>query len=78
MAFGCALNMWTTRHGRLIGPDTQLVQVDLEEEAIGRHQPVRLGVVGDSALTAREVAAALHGRSPAAGCRSRRSATAGR
>jgi len=69
VAFGCTLNMWTTRHGRLIGPDTSLVQVDAEEEAIGRHLPVRLGVVGDSALTARALAAALHGRTAGTGYR---------
>ena len=62
VSFGCALNMWTTRHGRLIGPDAQVVQVDLEGAALGRHRPVDLGVVGDSAATARAVASALAGR----------------
>ena len=69
VAFGCALNMWTTRHGRLLSPDARLVQVDVEPAAIGLHRPVDLGVVGDSAVTARAVADALRGRSTPGGCR---------
>jgi thiamine pyrophosphate-dependent acetolactate synthase large subunit-like protein len=62
VAFGCALNMWTTRQGALIGPNTALVQVDVEADAIGRHRPVTLGVLGDSAVTAAAAAEALGGR----------------
>ncbi|MGQ1839049.1 thiamine pyrophosphate-binding protein [Kocuria turfanensis] len=65
VGWGCALNMWTTRHGRLIGPEAAVVQVDLEEAALGAHRPVdrplALGVVGDCAQTARDVLAALEG-----------------
>jgi thiamine pyrophosphate-dependent acetolactate synthase large subunit-like protein len=56
VAWGCSLNMWTTRHGRLIGPDTTIVQVDHDEAAIGAHRPAHLGIVGDVALTAGAVA----------------------
>jgi acetolactate synthase I/II/III large subunit len=56
VAWGCSLNMWTTRHGSLIGPDTIVVQVDVDEPAIGAHRPVKVGVVGDVALTAAAVA----------------------
>ena len=63
VAWGCALTMWTTRHGRLPGPEAAVVQVDLEESALGAHRlvdrPLDLGVVGDCALTARDVLAAL-------------------
>lgn len=59
VGWGCALNMWTTRHGALIGERATVVQVDLEEPAIGAHRQVALGVVGDSAATARAVAGAL-------------------
>jgi thiamine pyrophosphate-dependent acetolactate synthase large subunit-like protein len=59
VGWGCALNMWTMRHGRLVGPDTTVVQVDLEEGALGAHRPVDLGVVGDVALTATAVLAVL-------------------
>jgi thiamine pyrophosphate-dependent acetolactate synthase large subunit-like protein len=62
VGFGCALNMWTTRHGRLIAPDARLAQVDMDAAALGLHQPVDLGVVGDSALTAAATLAAIdHG-----------------
>jgi thiamine pyrophosphate-dependent acetolactate synthase large subunit-like protein len=55
VGWGCALNMWTTRHGRLIGPDATVAQVDLDESVfIGD-----VGVVGDTAETARKVLAAL-------------------
>jgi acetolactate synthase I/II/III large subunit len=56
VAWGCSLNMWTTRHGSLIGPATAVIQVDVEESAIGAHRQVKLGVVGDVALTATAVA----------------------
>lgn len=52
VGFGCALNMWTMRHGHLIGADTKVVQVDLEEQALGANRPIDLGVVGDSAQVA--------------------------
>ena len=59
VGWGCALNMWTTRHGKLIPPEATLVQVDDDATAIGAHRPVHLGVLGDVAETARAVAAAL-------------------
>jgi acetolactate synthase I/II/III large subunit len=59
VAWGCSLNMWTTRHGSLIGPDTTVVQVDVDERAIGAHRPVKVGVAGDVTLTATAVAEQL-------------------
>ena len=59
VGWGCSLNMWTMRHGRLIGPQATLVQVDDDPAAIGAHRPVHLGVPGDVAQTARAVAGAL-------------------
>ncbi|PSM45184.1 acetolactate synthase [Streptomyces dioscori] len=53
VGWGCALNMWTMRHGRLIGADTTVVQVDDDASALGAHREVRLGVTGDVELTAR-------------------------
>lgn len=52
LAFGAALNPWTTRHSALIGPTTTVIQVDRDLEAIGAHRPVDLGVVGDARATA--------------------------
>ncbi len=56
VGWGCALNMWTMRHGRLIGPGTTVVQVDDDASALGAHRDVRLGVTGDVELTARRAA----------------------
>ncbi len=69
VGWGCGLNMWTTRHGTLLGPDATLAQVDLEADALGRHRAIGLGVVGDVAATARATAARLTGQ-PSAGYRS--------
>ncbi|SOE02602.1 thiamine pyrophosphate-binding protein [Blastococcus haudaquaticus] len=69
VAFGASLNRWTTRDGALVRGKT-VVQVDLELEAIGRHCPADVGVVGDSALTAAAVDAELRRRGhPGAGYR---------
>jgi thiamine pyrophosphate-dependent acetolactate synthase large subunit-like protein len=59
VGWGCALNMWTTRHGRLIGPDTVVAQVDDDPDAIGAHRDVTVGVVGDVRATAEAVTAVL-------------------
>ena len=69
VAFGAALNPWTTSHGKLLSPDAAVVQVDLDEEAIGAHRPVTLGVVGDAAATAQALVAALGGRAGAGAAR---------
>jgi thiamine pyrophosphate-dependent acetolactate synthase large subunit-like protein len=62
IAFGAALNQWTTRHGTLIAPGARVVQVDRDEEAIGAHRPVDLGVVGDALATAEALLVALGDR----------------
>jgi thiamine pyrophosphate-dependent acetolactate synthase large subunit-like protein len=59
VGWGCALNMWTTRHGTLLNPGATVVQVDLEHAALGAHRPIDLGVCGDVAQTAVDVAARL-------------------
>jgi len=55
VGWGCALNMWTMRHGRLIGPAATVVQVDDDQAALGAHRPIDLGVLGDCGATARDV-----------------------
>ena len=62
VGWGCSLNMWTMRHGTLIGPETTVIQVDDDAAAIGAHRPVQLGVLGDVAETARAALAALGNR----------------
>ncbi len=61
VSWGCALNMWTMRHGALVGPGAAVVQVDLDPAAIGAHRPADLGVVGDVAATAAAAAAGFTG-----------------
>jgi thiamine pyrophosphate-dependent acetolactate synthase large subunit-like protein len=62
LAAGASLNMWTTRHGGLIGSDATVVQIDCDIQALGAHRPIDLGVVGDVAETAEAVIAALRRR----------------
>ena len=69
VGWGCSLNMWTMRHGALIGPGCLVVQVDDDDAAIGAHRPVQLGILGDVAETARAVTAALRGPPPRPGPR---------
>jgi thiamine pyrophosphate-dependent acetolactate synthase large subunit-like protein len=52
VGWGCALNMWTMRHGRLIAEGATVVQVDDTPEALGVHRDIQLGVVGDVRATA--------------------------
>lgn len=65
VGWGCTLNMWTTRHGRLIGDEAVLVQVDVEDESLGANRPIDLGVLGDVAETARAVLDRLRADGPA-------------
>ncbi|BCW68629.1 acetolactate synthase I/II/III large subunit [Arthrobacter sp. NicSoilB4] len=64
IGWGCALNMWTMRHGHLISDGTAVVQVDVEDSALGANRPVDLGVVGDAALTAADVLSELRTLQP--------------
>jgi thiamine pyrophosphate-dependent acetolactate synthase large subunit-like protein len=68
VGWGCALNMWTMRHGRLIGRDAVVVQVDDDPAALGVHRDLTFGVVGDVRRTA-EAAAAVLGDRTAVGYR---------
>ncbi|WP_457966106.1 thiamine pyrophosphate-binding protein [Arthrobacter sp. D1-29] len=63
VAFGVALNDWTTRSGSLI-EEVTLVHVDDRVEAIGKHRPVDLGIVGDAAAVARAACEVLTARGP--------------
>ncbi len=62
LGVGVALNMWTTRHGRLLHPHATVVQVDHEAEAIGAHHRVDLAVLGDAAEAARALLEELERR----------------
>jgi thiamine pyrophosphate-dependent acetolactate synthase large subunit-like protein len=58
VGWGCSLNMWTMRHGRLIADDAVVVQVDVDRNALGAQRPVSLGVVGSVQAAAGAVRAA--------------------
>jgi thiamine pyrophosphate-dependent acetolactate synthase large subunit-like protein len=62
LAFGASLNMWTTRHGALVGARTRVVQIDADAEALGRNLPVEIAVVADAAEAARAFTAELERR----------------
>ncbi|MDO5740012.1 MAG: thiamine pyrophosphate-binding protein [Ornithinimicrobium sp.] len=62
VGWGCALNMWTMRHGRLIADDAIVVQVDDTADAIGVHRELTFGVVGDVTRTALAACDALDER----------------
>ena len=61
VAWGSTLNMWTTRHGRLVPPGATVVQVDQDPDALGVNRPVDLGVPGDVSAVASAVGAELAG-----------------
>ena len=48
IAWGCALSMWTTRHGALVGRDATVIQVDANPGALGVHHRVDLGIPSDA------------------------------
>lgn len=62
VSFGASLNMWTTRHGELVGPGAKVAQIDVDPGELGVHRPIDLGVVGDARLTAEAVGAELDRR----------------
>ncbi|MGJ9407345.1 thiamine pyrophosphate-binding protein [Nesterenkonia aurantiaca] len=62
VAFGCALNMWTMRHGKLIGRHTVVAQIDVEDAALGAHRPVDIPVLGSAAGVAQALLGAFDGR----------------
>jgi thiamine pyrophosphate-dependent acetolactate synthase large subunit-like protein len=50
---GVALNMWTTRHQRLLDPAAKIIQLDHDPDAIGAHFRADLAVIGDVVESAR-------------------------
>jgi thiamine pyrophosphate-dependent acetolactate synthase large subunit-like protein len=58
VGWGCALNMWTMRHGKLVADGATVVQVDDTADALGAHRTLAFGVLGDVGVTA----TALSGR----------------
>ena len=61
VGWGCALNMWTMRHGTLIAPGATVAQVDDTADALGAHRDLTFGVLGDVEQTANRLATHLSG-----------------
>ncbi|HET9627743.1 MAG TPA: thiamine pyrophosphate-dependent enzyme, partial [Kofleriaceae bacterium] len=59
VAWGSTLNMWTTRHGRLIRPDTRVAHVDLAAGTLGIPRAVDVAISGDLIDVARRALALL-------------------
>jgi acetolactate synthase-1/2/3 large subunit len=72
VGWGCSLSVWTLAHGRLVGEGATVAQVDVDPDALGARFRMDLGVVGDTAATARAVLGELDRRAagPAQGYRS--------
>ena len=64
VGWGCALNMWTMNHGRLIGEGATVLQVDDDPDAVGVHRDGAVGVVGDVRETAVAAVTGLGVRRP--------------
>src|SRR5699024_1876256 len=52
ISFGCALDDWTTRDGKLISPNSALIQVDTSPWAVGRFSPVSQSLIADAQAVA--------------------------
>ena len=78
IGWGCTLNMWTMRHGALINPDAVVVQVDLDDSALGANREIHLGVIGECAATAADVLAELQAAEPEPAAKYRTPETAAR
>src|SRR4029453_5326991 len=59
VGWGCALNMWTTRHGPLVGRQAGVGQVDVNPAALGAHRAIQCGVIGGVTPTAQAATAAI-------------------
>ena len=62
LSVGATLNMWTTRHGRLLNPAATLIQIDHEVDAIGAHHRVDVAVLGDAGGAVRALVSELERR----------------
>lgn len=52
VVFGCALDDWTTRDGKLINPNAAVIQVDTSPWAVGRFSPVSQSLIADAQAVA--------------------------
>lgn len=62
LSFGASLNMWTTRHGSLVGERTRVVQIDVDADAVGRHTRADAALIADAHEAATALIAELNQR----------------
>ncbi|MBV9324494.1 MAG: thiamine pyrophosphate-binding protein [Chloroflexi bacterium] len=70
LAAGATLNMWTTRHARLLHPRATVIQIDHDPDGIAAHHRVDIALVGDVGESARCILAELAPRALGSGWRS--------
>jgi acetolactate synthase-1/2/3 large subunit len=56
LALGCRLSQFTSRRWMLPGPGTELIQVDVDADELGRAHPVAVALQGDARATAQALA----------------------
>jgi len=52
LGFGVSFTQWTTKKGKLIGPDASVAQIDIEAPKLGYQMPVQYALLGDAKSTA--------------------------
>lgn len=52
LGFGVSFTQWTTKKGKLIGPDTIVAQIDIDAAKLGYQMPVQFALLGDAKETA--------------------------
>jgi acetolactate synthase-1/2/3 large subunit/sulfoacetaldehyde acetyltransferase len=72
LALGTRLSHFTTFYDhRYIRQGTRIVQIEIDQEELGRHYPVEVGILGDAKATARSLIQALEEAGGSAGRESR-------
>jgi thiamine pyrophosphate-dependent acetolactate synthase large subunit-like protein len=69
VGWGASMNMWTMRHGKMIGTGAKVVQIDSETAALGATVPLTLAIHGDAGETAAAALDVLKGEEPLQGYR---------
>ena len=69
LGFGVSFTQWTTKKGKLIGPDASVAQIDIEAPKLGYQMPVQYALLGDAKLTADALLIELGRHAPKSGRR---------
>lgn len=64
LVVGCSLSQRTTGGWRLVRPEQQIVQIDIDRSRIGRVYPVEVGLWGDAAPTLHKLRSFLPEKAP--------------